>query len=285
MKAKAAPCPTVSINPRKKVGLHYVETTKKRVLLVDADVLAYQACAGTEKVICFDDDNCFPLGSLAEALSSFDYRMAFLKTTLKADEAILCFSGDTGENFRRGIYPAYKANRLGKPKPVALAALRNTLINERGDAGETVMREPALEADDLLGILSSRLRTDDTETVVVSIDKDLRSIPGLFFNIGRPEEGIQEITPEEADRWFMMQTLMGDMTDNYPGCPRFGPATAARALNDVEPTPEAMWPVVVDAYARAGFGEEYALTMARLARILREGEYDFNTKKVTLWEP
>lgn len=262
--------------------MHYVETTKKRVLLIDADVLAYQACAGTEKVICFDGDNCFPLGSLAEALSSFDYRMTFLKTTLNADDAILCFSGDAGENFRRGIYPAYKANRVGKPRPVALAALRNCLINERG---ETVMREPALEADDLLGILSSRLRTDGTETVVVSIDKDLRSIPGLFFNIGKPEEGIQTISQEEADRWFMMQALMGDMTDNYPGCPKFGPATAARALDAVAPTPEAMWPVVVDAYARAGFGEEYALTMARLARILRNGEYDFNTKKVTLWKP
>ena len=39
------------------------------------------------------------------------------------------------------------------------------------------------------------------------------------------------------------------------------------------------------AYAKAGFGEDYALTMARLARILRDGEYDFNTKKVNLWEP
>ena len=166
--------------------------------------------------------------------------------------------------------------------PVALSALRYSIIT---GSCVTVMREPTLEADDLLGILSSRLRTDETETVVVSIDKDLRSIPGLFFNIGRPDDGIQEITQEEADRWFMMQALMGDMTDNYPGCPKFGPATAAKALDAVAPTPEAMWPVVVAAYAKAGFGEDYALTMARLARILRDGEYDFNTKKVNLWEP
>lgn len=259
-----------------------MEKKKKRVLLIDADVLAYQACAGTEKVISFDGDNCFPIGSLTEAMWSFSYRMEFIKDTLGTKDAILCFSGDTGENFRRGLYPPYKANRVGKPKPVALSALRDSIIN---GSGETVMREPTLEADDLLGILSSRLRTDDTETVVVSIDKDLRSIPGLFFNIGRPDDGIQEITQEEADRWFMMQALMGDMTDNYPGCPRFGPATAAKALDAVAPTPGAMWSVVVAAYAKAGFGEDYALTMARLARILRDGEYDFNTKKVNLWEP
>ena len=229
-----------------------MEKKKKRVLLIDADVLAYQACAGTEKVICFDGDNCFPIGSLTEAMWSFSYRMEFIKDT------------------------------LGKPKPVALSTLRDSIIN---GSGETVMREPTLEADDLLGILSSRLRTDETETVVVSIDKDLRSIPGLFFNIGRPDDGIREITQEEADRWFMMQALMGDMTDNYPGCPKFGPATAAKALDAVAPTPGAMWSVVVAAYAKAGFGEDYALTMARLARILRDGEYDFNTKKVNLWEP
>ena len=101
-----------------------MEKTKKRVLLIDADVLAYQACAGTEKVICFDGDNCFPIGSLTEAMWSFSYRMEFIKDTLGTKDAILCFSGDTGENFRRGLYPPYKANRVGKPKPVALSALR-----------------------------------------------------------------------------------------------------------------------------------------------------------------
>lgn len=38
-----------------------------RVLLFDGDVVAYRAAAVVEKVVCFDGDNCFPVGSLSEA--------------------------------------------------------------------------------------------------------------------------------------------------------------------------------------------------------------------------
>lgn len=257
-------------------------TSKTRRLLIDGDVLAWQAAAATERIVTLDGDNHFPLGSLTEARAAFDHRLNFLKDTLKTEDCILCFSGDAGANFRRALYPAYKANRAGKPRPVCLAALRQELMD---DPSLDIRWAANLEADDLLGILASKLRTPDTETIIVSIDKDLQTIPGLFFNLGRPEEGIREISPEEADRAFLRQALTGDMTDNYPGCPKYGPATADKALAAVPPTIEAMWPVVLAAYAKAGLGPDYALTMARLARILREGEYDFDKGEVKLWTP
>ena len=43
--------------------------------------------------------------------------------------------------------------------------------------------------------------------------------------------------------------------------------------------------MVLAAYEKAGLGPDYALTMARLARILREGEYDFDKEEVKLWIP
>lgn len=253
-----------------------------RLLLIDGDVLAWQAAAAAEKVITLDGDNHFPLGSLTEARAAFDHHLNFLMDKLEAGHAVICLSGDTGLNFRRALYPAYKANRAGKPRPVCLAALREELL---ADPALETPRAPRLEADDLLGILSTQRRRPGTETVIVSIDKDLQTIPGPFFNLGRPEEGIRYITPEEADRAFMRQALTGDMTDNYPGCPKYGPATADKALAAVPPTIEAMWPVVLAAYEKAGLGADYALTMARLARILREGEYDFDKGEVKLWTP
>lgn len=253
-----------------------------RLLLIDGDVLAYQAAAATEKVITLDGDNHFPLGSLTEARAAFDHRLNFLKDTLDSGDCILCFSGDAGANFRRALYPAYKVNRAGKPRPVCLAALRKELM---ADPSLDIRWAENLEADDLMGLYSVPERYGEEETVIVSIDKDLQTIPGLFFNLGRPEEGIRYITPEEADRAFMRQALTGDMTDNYPGCPKYGPATADKALAAVPPTIEAMWPVVLAAYEKAGLGADYALTMARLARILREGEYDFDKGEVKLWTP
>ena len=41
----------------------------------------------------------------------------------------------------------------------------------------------------------------------------------------------------------------------------------------------------LESYEKAGFGEEEALTQARVARICRAEDYDLETKKVILWEP
>ena len=78
----------------------------------------------------------------------------------------------------------------------------------------------------------------------------------------------------------MYQTLVGDSTDNYKGCPAVGAKTADKLLQENGAT----WQTVVDAFADKGLGEEIAIENARLARILRDGEYNFKTKKVKLWK-
>ena len=56
----------------------------------------------------------------------------------------------------------------------------------------------------------------------------------------------------------MYQTLVGDSTDNYKGCPAVGAKTADKLLQDNGAT----WQTVVDAYAAKGLGEEIALENA-----------------------
>jgi DNA polymerase-1 len=48
---------------------------------------------------------------------------------------------------------------------------------------------------------------------------------------------------------------------------------------------EVAWPLIVAAYAKARLDEQYALTMARVARILRWADYDFANKVPKLWLP
>ena len=91
----------------------------------------------------------------------------------------------------------------------------------------------------------------------------------------------------------MVQTLTGDQTDGYKGCPAVGSVTAAKILQKAidEGTPWAneedlmrlYWKHVVMAYIKAGLNEEVAIQQARLARILRHGEYE--NGKVQLWNP
>ena len=111
--------------------------------------------------------------------------------------------------------------------------------------------------------------------VIWSSDKDLLTIPAYHLIDGK----VVEVNKEEADYNFLYQTLVGDSVDNYKGCPSVGAKTADKLLLDKGAT----WNTVVEAYASKGLGEEVAIENARLARILRDGEYNFKTKEVKLW--
>lgn len=142
---------------------------------------------------------------------------------------------------------------------------------------------PDLEGDDVLGILATSDKIIKGEKVIVSLDKDLKTIPALICDMRSFE--IQKITEAEADYMHMYQTLTGDTTDGYSGCPSVGPKIAERLLAETDRTYETMWPVVVEQYKRKGLSEDVALTMARVARICRRDDYDFKKREVILWEP
>ena len=53
-----------------------------------------------------------------------------------------------------------------------------------------------------------------SDTIIVSDDKDMRTIPGRLY---RPmSDEMMEITSAEADHHFFTQCLTGDPTDGFP---------------------------------------------------------------------
>jgi DNA polymerase-1 len=144
--------------------------------------------------------------------------------------------------------------------------------------------EKGLEADDLIGMAASSAVSSELSPIIVSIDKDFKTVPCRLYNPDKPELGVIEITSEQADYWFMYQTLTGDSADNYKGCPGVGPKKAEKLLED-KTTLYDMWQVVLKAYDSSGLSSRHALTQARVARILRYGEYNFGMGKVKLWHP
>ena len=254
----------------------------KNVLLIDADVLIYQSCAAVENIICWEADCCFPIASKAQALALFDERVDELCSALDAsyDDCVFCISSSTQDNFRRKLYSGYKSNRDGKPKPVALYFVKQDIRKRKN-----TYFYPGLEADDVLGILSTHpdFKSSDKK-IIVSVDKDFKTIPGYLYTFNKENSEVVSISEKEADKWFMIQTLTGDATDGYKGCPGIGPVKAKSLLKDTE-TVQDMWNIVLSAYDNAGYDESYALTMARLARILRYTDYDQRMGKVKLWNP
>lgn len=249
----------------------------KRIILIDGDVLVYKTAWASEQIIDWGDGLVTLHSKVDEAASAIDAQIENIKKRLEPDEVQIALTCHETKNFRLDIYPPYKEQRQEKRKPLVWKNMREHLLNAHG-----AKIRPNLEADDVLGILSTM--PSPHERIIVSIDKDFKTIPGKFFNLASGE--LSEITQDEADFNFLVQTLSGDSTDNYPGCAGVGPKRAAAALNSVREKglPE-MWRTVTSLFNKAGFGEDFALTQARCARILRASDYDFTNKKPKLWEP
>lgn len=252
--------------------------------LVDADILAYQAAAASEQPIQWDDGLWTLHAFEGEGERRFDELLDNITKAVEADKVVLALSDS--ENWRKGVLPTYKSNRAATRKPMLLKHLKDRAL----DKYEAFLR-PTLEGDDCLGILSTMKKTGDS--IICSLDKDFKTIPGRHYNFGRKE--FFDVTLQQADYWHMMQTLTGDTADGYTGCPSIGPKTAEKillaALDEGIPWAnpqqlrEIYWQHVVKAYAKAGLSEEEALTQARVARICRASDYDFKTKQVILWSP
>ena len=242
-------------------------------LVFDADMILYVACNRNEQVIEWEDGmftlHCY----FDDVKNSFDEHVSELVDNVLEHynyhgsyEIVMCLSHP--DNFRKRLVDEeYKANRNMLRRPLCYKAMREWILQEYN----TLMYE-GLEADDVVGI------TVGKNDVAISGDKDFRCIPCKQYDFLRNE--FFDVSKEDADYFHLYQTLIGDSTDGYKGCPHIGDVRAKRIL-DESPT----WDKVVDTYIKNGSTEEEALKNARLAFILRKGYYNKKTKEVRLWTP
>lgn len=127
-------------------------------------------------------------------------------------------------NFRFALDPEYKANRKNAHKPVHFKALRDYAVKHLDAVVVTGM-----EADDILSIRTFELGLD--KVVIVSADKDMRQIPTTHYD-WQKKTPVHQVGEYEGWQNFYTQLLVGDSVDNIKGCPKIGPAKAAKALKD-----------------------------------------------------
>ena len=253
----------------------------RRLLLLDSDIVAYKLAAATEEKFMFDGPDCAPAyhTSLEDTLRGIEKIVEEYITTYRAAEVVVCLS-DPINNWRKKVYEPYKGNRKGR-KPEFLMQAKAHLVSLYPS-----YERPSLEADDILGILStSSVLWTDYEKVIVSEDKDLRTIPGLLINPRDGRTTPQRISRPAAARYFYQQCITGDPTDNYPGAKGVGEKSAeVQALSTLK-TERDMWEMVLQAYHRKGQTTAQAIQQARVARICQHQDYNYETKEVILWNP
>ena len=240
-------------------------------LLIDADWLLYAACSACECDIRWDEwINTLHLEQ-SDAKSYITHQVQKWQEATGVNDVVMCLS--SYPTFRHQLSTEYKANRTGRRKPLGLRDLRTWLSAEW-----PTRCHDNLEADDVMGILMTNGQYRDP--IMVTADKDMRTIPGKLLRMDVMEVN----TLGDANRNWMTQALVGDTSDNYPGLKGFGPVKAEKLLADCKTLPD-MWDVVVGAYRKGGETFGAALLNARMARILRYGDYDFTSGSVELWDP
>ena len=241
-------------------------------LLIDADWLIYSSCCACEQDVRWNEDLHTLHADERDVHEMVDGRISHYQTIAEGDkDVVMCFT--EYPTFRHTIYPEYKANRKEKRKP---CRYRETIeqVKER----YTSESYSGLEGDDVLGILATSKKYPDP--IIVSVDKDMRSVPCTLL----AGDDLELITRRKANRHWMIQALTGDSTDNYFGIDKVGPVTAEKILGDAK-TLEEMWEKVVAAYEKKKYNFADAVLNAQLARILRDGDFDFQTGEVSLWTP
>lgn len=189
-----------------------IKMNKEKIIgLIDGDILIYRAIHKSEK------DNIKPN-------DAFDSVMKQIKIDTACDEYKLHVSGKG--NFRREIeqpYTVYKGQR--KEKPPQFRELKDYVIKTY----KPIMQD-GLEADDTISIEATKYAKINQLYMLITIDKDLKNIGGLFYNL--MHNNLIAVSKKESIAFFHTQLLTGDSVDNIPGIEGIGKVKAANILKD-----------------------------------------------------
>mgnify|MGYP001618837817 CR=1 FL=1 len=229
--------------------------------LIDGDIVAYRCAA-----VCENVDEGIARWQASELVER-------IISDVGADSWQIFISGDN--NFRYAIYPDYKLNRRDKPKPKWLEPVREHLVTEWN--AEIV---DGYEADDALGINLTGI----PDTVCCSIDKDLLQIPGRHYNFVKQE--LSTVLENEGWKNFYTQLLVGDTSDNIPGCPSIGAVKAPRLLAPCGSVWE-MYQICLQAYMKQQVPIEIMHRNAQLLYVWRrlDDQWQIPTQKIAEQKP
>ena len=206
-----------------------------RLLLIDAYAMIYRAYYAFMQHPRLTSD-----GRNTSAVYGFLLTLDDLLRKLNPTHVGVAFD-PKGKTFRHEAYEQYKAQREATPEDIhaAVPVIKDILAAMR----IPVLEKEGFEADDVIGTLAAQAETAGFEVKMATPDKDYGQLvtPNVHMYRPRHSGGFEDMGPEEVCLKYGLQStlqvidllaLMGDASDNIPGCKGVGEKTAVKLLQD-----------------------------------------------------
>lgn len=206
----------------------------KRLLLIDAYAMIYRAYYAFIRAPRMNSR-----GENTSAIFGFVVTLDDLIRKLAPTHVGVAFDPH-GPTFRHEAYEAYKAQREETPEDIrrAVPEIKRILSAMR----IPVLEVEGFEADDVIGTLSRQAEQAGYEVYMATPDKDYGQLVTEHVWMYRPRHtgGFEQLGPKEVcDKYGLTHQsqvidllgLMGDASDNIPGCKGVGEKTATQLLH------------------------------------------------------
>ena len=205
----------------------------KTLLLIDAYAIIYRAYYAFIRAPRMNSR-----GENTSAIFGFIVTFEDLLKRLKPTHIAVAFD-PAGPTFRHEAFEQYKAQRQETPEDIRWAVPRIKQILQAMNV--PVLEEPGYEADDVIGTISRKAEKEGFEVYMATPDKDYGQLVTDHIFMFRPRHtgGFEKLGPQEVCEKYGLQNqsqvidllgLMGDSSDNIPGCKGVGEKTAVQLL-------------------------------------------------------
>ena len=178
-------------------------------------------------------------GENTSAVFGFVVTLEDLIKRIKPTHMAVAFD-PAGPTFRHEAFEQYKAQRQETPEDIRWAVPRIKKLLEAMNI--PVLEAPGYEADDVIGTLAHKAEKDGFEVYMATPDKDYGQLVTEHVFMYRPRHtgGFEKLGPQEVCEKYGLQSqsqvidllgLMGDSSDNIPGCKGVGEKTAIQLLH------------------------------------------------------
>ena len=205
----------------------------KTLLLIDAYAMIYRAYYAFIRAPRMNSR-----GENTSAIFGFVVTLEDLIKRVKPSHLAVAFD-PAGPTFRHEAFEQYKAQRQETPEDIRWAVPRIKQLLQAMNI--PILQVDGYEADDVIGTLAHQAEKEGFEVYMATPDKDYGQLVTEHVFMFRPRHtgGFEKMGPQEVCEKYGLQTqaqvvdllgLMGDSSDNIPGCKGVGEKTAVQLL-------------------------------------------------------